>query len=49
MPDGRSLTVYDAGDRDGRPILFHHGTPASGVPFDQHVAMARQQGVRLLS
>ena len=48
-PDGRSLTVYDAGDRDGRPILFHHGTPASGVPFEQHVAMARQQGVRLLS
>jgi pimeloyl-ACP methyl ester carboxylesterase len=48
-PDGRSLTVYDAGDPDGRPILFHHGTPASGVPFDQHVGMAREQGVRLLS
>jgi pimeloyl-ACP methyl ester carboxylesterase len=31
---GRSLTVYDAGDPDGRPLLFHHGTPASGVPFD---------------
>jgi pimeloyl-ACP methyl ester carboxylesterase len=48
-PDGRSLTVHDAGDPDGRPILFHHGTPASGVPFDQHVGMAREQGVRLLS
>ena len=47
--DGRSLTVYDAGDPDGRPILFHHGTPSSGVPFDQHVELAREQGVRLLS
>jgi pimeloyl-ACP methyl ester carboxylesterase len=48
-PDGRSLTVYDTGDRDGRPILFHHGTPASGLPFDRHVELAQQQGVRLLS
>lgn len=47
--DGRSLTVYDAGDPDGRPLLFHHGTPASGAPFDRHVALARERGVRLLS
>jgi len=47
--DGRSLTVYDAGDPAGRPILFHHGTPSSGVPYDRHVGLARQQGVRLLS
>jgi pimeloyl-ACP methyl ester carboxylesterase len=47
--DGRSLTVYDAGDPDGRPLLFHHGTPSSGAPFDRHVALARRQGVRLLS
>ena len=47
--DGRSLTVYDAGDPDGRPLLFHHGTPASGVPFGRHVALAQEQGVRLLS
>ena len=48
-PDGRSLTVYDAGDPDGRPILFHHGTPSSGEPFDPHVRLAREQGVRLVS
>ncbi|HVD39904.1 MAG TPA: alpha/beta fold hydrolase, partial [Solirubrobacterales bacterium] len=47
--DGRSLTVYDAGNPDGRPILFHHGTPSSGVPFERHVELAREQGVRLLS
>ena len=49
VTDGRSLTVYDAGDPDGRPLLFHHGTPASGAPFDRHVELARRQGVRLLS
>lgn len=47
--DGRSLTVYDAGDPDSRPLLFHHGTPASAVPFGRHVALAQEQGVRLLS
>ena len=49
IADGRSLTVYDAGDPNGRPLLFHHGTPSSGAPFDRHVALAREQGVRLLS
>ena len=47
--NGRSLTVYDAGDPDGRPILFHHGTPASGKPFDPHIAFALEHGVRLIS
>ena len=46
---GRSLTVYDAGDPAGAPILFHHGTPASGAPFAEHVRLAEEQGVRLLS
>jgi pimeloyl-ACP methyl ester carboxylesterase len=49
MPDGRSLTVYDAGDPGGRPIVFHHGTPSSGKPFAPHVAYAQEHGVRLLS
>ena len=25
--DGRALTVSEAGDPDGAPIVFHHGTP----------------------
>jgi pimeloyl-ACP methyl ester carboxylesterase len=49
MPDGRSLTVYDAGDPGGRPIVFHHGTPSSGKPFAPHVAYAQEHGIRLLS
>jgi len=47
--DGRSLTVYDAGDPDGRPIVFHHGTPMTGTPFEPHVAYARENGLRLVS
>jgi len=49
MADGRSLTVYDAGDPDGHPIVFHHGTPSSGRPFDPHVELAQEQGIRLIS
>lgn len=26
-PDGRTLAVEDAGDRDGRPVMVHVGTP----------------------
>src|SRR5205814_6009293 len=44
-----SLTVYDAGDPNGRPILFHHVTPSSGKPFDPHVALAQERGIRLVS
>jgi pimeloyl-ACP methyl ester carboxylesterase len=47
--DGRSLTVYDAGDPTGRPIVFHHGTPSSGRPFEPHIVFAQTHGVRLVS
>ena len=47
--DGRSLTVYDAGDPDGRPIVFHHGTPMAGIPFEPHLLYAREHAVRLVS
>ena len=47
--DGRALTVYDAGDPGGAPILFHHGTPSSGAPYAMHVRLAEEQGVRLVS
>jgi pimeloyl-ACP methyl ester carboxylesterase len=28
-PDGRRLTVAEGGDRDGVPVVFHHGTPGT--------------------
>jgi pimeloyl-ACP methyl ester carboxylesterase len=47
-PDGRSLCVHDAGDPTGFPVLMHHGTPMSGLPYGAHDALAREQRIRLL-
>jgi len=47
--DGRTVTVYEAGDLAGAPILFHHGTPSSGLPYEPHVRLAEEQGIRLVS
>jgi len=46
--DGRTLCVHEDGDPNGLPVLMHHGTPASGVLYDAHVGLAREQGIRLL-
>ncbi len=48
LPDGRSLDVWQAGPRDGEPLVFHHGTPGAGVPFDQHVAAMANRGLRYI-
>ncbi len=32
-PDGRSLDVWLAGPPDGSPVVFHSGTPGSGLPL----------------
>lgn len=48
-PDGRSLHVYEAGAPDGAPIVFHHGTPSAGAPYEPHVRDAEAHGVRLVS
>jgi pimeloyl-ACP methyl ester carboxylesterase len=47
--DGRSLTVYDGGDPSGVPVLFHHGTPFSGRPYEPHLDAAAELGMRWLS
>lgn len=46
--DGRTLVVTESGDPGGRPVLMHHGTPASGLLYAPHEALAREQGIRLL-
>jgi pimeloyl-ACP methyl ester carboxylesterase len=48
-PDGRALKVFDAGDPAGAPVLFHHGTPSSGLLSDEWSAVAAGAGVRLLA
>jgi pimeloyl-ACP methyl ester carboxylesterase len=46
--DGRTLEVHEEGDPEGLPVVVHHGTPMSGLLYDVHVALAREQGIRLI-
>lgn len=49
LPDGRRLDVYVSGPSDGVPLVFHHGTPGSAVPFRaiEHAVHAR--GLRFVT
>lgn len=47
--DGRSLSVEDAGDPDGRPVMVHVGTPNSRHLYGRTVADATARGLRLIS
>jgi pimeloyl-ACP methyl ester carboxylesterase len=49
-PDGRTLAVEDAGDRDGRPVMVHVGTPGGRRLYGRHtMAEAERRGLRLIS
>lgn len=48
-PDGRSLDLYLAGPPDGAPLVFHCGTPGSGVPFQPFVEALAERGLRYVS
>lgn len=48
-PDGRSLRVAQSGDLDGAPVIVHHGTPMSRLPYSGWVADAVRDGVRLIT
>jgi pimeloyl-ACP methyl ester carboxylesterase len=53
LKDGRTLRTYDSGavdtDGDGRAIVWHHGSPQTGVLLDPLLAAAAGRGIRLLS
>lgn len=46
--DGRSLDVWLAGPSEGAPLVFHMGTPSSGMPFDAHVEAMAERGLRYI-
>jgi pimeloyl-ACP methyl ester carboxylesterase len=48
-PEGRTLTVREAGDPHGVPVLIHHGTPASSLLYEPHVRDAEERGIRLIA
>lgn len=47
--DGRQLRISDAGQPDGAPILVHHATPSSFLPYSRWVEDAQSRGIRLIS
>jgi pimeloyl-ACP methyl ester carboxylesterase len=49
VPDGRTLDVFVAGPEDGIPLVFHHGTPSAGLPFEPFVRLAADRGLRWVS
>jgi pimeloyl-ACP methyl ester carboxylesterase len=48
-PGRRELRVAEFGDLDGRPVLVHHGTPASRLIFEHDVDQSYAHGIRLIS
>lgn len=49
VKDGRALQVLERGDRDGKPVLVHNGTPNSRLLYEPGVRLAERQGIRLIS
>jgi diacylglycerol kinase (ATP) len=48
LPDGRTLEYLVEGDPDGLPLVLHHGTPGSAVPFPKGSAAAAERGLALV-
>jgi pimeloyl-ACP methyl ester carboxylesterase len=49
LSDGRSLDVYLDGPKTGTPLLFHAGTPCSGLPFAPFVETLAERALRYVS
>lgn len=49
LPDGRHLDLYLAGPAEGLPLVFHHGSPSSGVPFAPMIQALAEHGLRYVS
>lgn len=49
LRDGRTLEYADLGDPAGVPVLFFHGTPATGGAAAVVADVARRHGVRLVA
>jgi pimeloyl-ACP methyl ester carboxylesterase len=47
-PDGRTLRVHEAGDPAGLPVVYHHGSPGSGLLYGPWIEDAEARGIRLL-
>lgn len=48
-PGGRALRVREDGAPDGVPLVAHHGTPGSRLPYRRWVEDASERGIRLIA
>ncbi len=48
LPDGRTLRGFEAGDASGELVIYHHGTPTSGLLAQDWHVNARERGIRLV-
>jgi pimeloyl-ACP methyl ester carboxylesterase len=48
LPDGRTVRVHDTGGA-GPVVVWHHGTPQTGAPYEPLLGLAAQRRVRLVS
>ena len=49
LADGRNLHAFESGDPDGVAVVYHHGTPTSGLQARTWADDAAAKGIRLLS
>jgi pimeloyl-ACP methyl ester carboxylesterase len=49
LADGRRLDVAVSGPADGPPLVFHHGTPGSLLPFRTMERAVHRRGLRLVT
>jgi pimeloyl-ACP methyl ester carboxylesterase len=49
LPDGRTLHAFESGVPKGVPVVYHHGTPASGLQARTWQKDAAEKGLRFLS
>jgi pimeloyl-ACP methyl ester carboxylesterase len=49
LPDGRVLDIAISGPEAGFPLVFHHGTPGSRVPFRVMERAAHARDLRLIT
>ena len=49
VPDGRRLDIRVSGPPDGVPLVFHHGTPGSVLPFRAVERAAHERDLRFVT
>jgi pimeloyl-ACP methyl ester carboxylesterase len=48
LQNKRELRIHEMGKPDGIPIIYHHGTPESGILYDLWAEHAAAKGIRLI-